>query len=306
MNVSELLAKSGFVPYSPDVYPVLREYFTAFPTGYHEYNAETLHAWHLRASYWIRSKGGVLSIYSDILRVLFCPLTLDLTLSQIAEASRESLDWGHSGRVHFVDPVLVETGGDSSYFSVVADRDNYDYLYRVRELVALEGARLKKKAVQIGRFLDVAPGHVLRSIKPGDWEACLSLLDMWADESGVDPADYRNERQAFVRSQELVAAGRLQGIIVEVDGAMVGLSLFGPQCPDMMVVHFEKALSAFPGAAQFVTWQVARACMAQGVQYLNRQEDLGIPGLRQAKLALGPSSLLPVCQLVPRQAQEAL
>jgi hypothetical protein len=87
--------------------------------------------------------------------------------------------------------------------------------------------------------------------------------------------------------------GRLgqDGILVRVDGAPAGFALFERQTPETLVIHFERARRDIKGLYQLVNRAAAEAAVRAGFSFVNREEDLGDPGLRQAKASYDPIRL---------------
>jgi hypothetical protein len=82
-----------------------------------------------------------------------------------------------------------------------------------------------------------------------------------------------------------------EGIIICLHDKIAAYSIFSPQTPDMADEHFEKFDPDKKGSAQIVNWETARH-LQNRYKYLNREQDLGMEGLRQAKLSYQPAFLV--------------
>ena len=83
----------------------------------------------------------------------------------------------------------------------------------------------------------------------------------------------------------------LTGGVLRVNGNVVAFALGEPACEDTFVVHIEKAYSEVEGAYTMINQLfVEHAC--KGYQYVNREDDAGVEGLRKAKLSYKPALLL--------------
>jgi hypothetical protein len=89
-----------------------------------------------------------------------------------------------------------------------------------------------------------------------------------------------------------------EGILIRVDGKPVAFSIYEPLNPSTCVVHFEKAMREYKGLYQLVNRETAKQIMSKGCKNINREEDLGIEGLRKAKLSYYPLELCPAHALV--------
>ena len=84
---------------------------------------------------------------------------------------------------------------------------------------------------------------------------------------------------------------RQGGVLVRVNGEPAGFALFERQSPETLVIHFERARRDVKGLYQLVNRAAAEAAVREGYAFLNREEDLGDPGLRQAKASYDPIRL---------------
>ncbi|MBQ4334030.1 MAG: DUF2156 domain-containing protein, partial [Myxococcaceae bacterium] len=91
-----------------------------------------------------------------------------------------------------------------------------------------------------------------------------------------------------------------RGIALLIDGELAAFAIFEVVGGQMAIIHFERALRRFKGLYQVVNQQTALAVEALGVPLINREEDLGEPGLRQAKLSYQPLRLEPSLMLTLR------
>lgn len=167
-------------------------------------------------------------------------------------------------------------------YLVVADRDNFDYLYSRRELAELSGRKFMKKRNLIKAFVNNYhyEGRPLLEDYLGD---ALSILEQWKDEHD-SLGDYHATREALEKGEDL----QLCGGIYYADGEPAAFTL-GEElaCGTSFVIHFEKALQRFKGLYQFVNQSFA-SIIGDPYETLNREQDLGEEGLRHAKLSYRP------------------
>jgi hypothetical protein len=79
----------------------------------------------------------------------------------------------------------------------------------------------------------------------------------------------------------------IEGIIICLDHKIAAYSIFSPQTADMATVHFEKFDPDKKGSAQIINWETARY-LQDRYKWINREQDIGLEGLRQAKLSYAP------------------
>jgi hypothetical protein len=164
------------------------------------------------------------------------------------------------------------------------DRDNFDYLYRREDMVGLSGRKFHRKKNLVNLFLrnNTCTGKPLLSEYAGD---ALAILDTWRQQQG-DPGDYAAAREALEKMELL----QLCGGIFYVDDEPVAYSL-GEELARgrMWVTHFEKAVAdeRYRGIYQYVN-QAFVSILPEKYELINREQDLGDPGLRQAKESYKP------------------
>ena len=103
---------------------------------------------------------------------------------------------------------------------------------------------------------------------------------------------FRNRRICVaLNSLRLFEELELTGGVLRVDGEVVAFTIGEPLCGDTFVVHIEKALSRVPEAYAMINQQfVCHSCM--DYRYVNREEDTGSEGLRQAKRSYRPAFMV--------------
>lgn len=170
----------------------------------------------------------------------------------------------------------------SKGFKVIEDRDNFDYLYKRESLSGLSGRKYSKKRNLIKAFVK---NHTYEG-KPLLEEYlphALAVLDKWR-EGRDDDGDYGPAREALEKSEVL----QLCGGIYYVEDQPVAYSL-GEELArgNSFVIHFEKALLGYKGIYQFVN-QAFASIITENYEFINREQDLGEEGLRQAKMSYKP------------------
>jgi uncharacterized protein len=167
-------------------------------------------------------------------------------------------------------------------YVVSEDRDNFDYLYHREDLATLHGRALQKKRNLIHAFekTQTHEAYPLSHDRVGD---ALTILEAWRGHTR-DQADYEPAREALVHASEFGLHGR----IYYVDSQPAGYTLGEPaRAGTMFVVHYEKTVPGTKGLYQLINMDFVRS-LPQTVILVNREQDLGDPGLRQAKITYRP------------------
>ncbi len=175
-------------------------------------------------------------------------------------------------------------------FTLENNRDDADYLYRTADFVALAGKRYHKKRNHIAQFSKY--GAVFSEITPNDFDECITFAaESYNAKGGYSDASSVAEQYAIHTFFQNFEALELKGSLLRVDGELVAFSIGEPICSNTFGVHIEKADTRFHGAYPAMA-QAFAAHFAMDYTYLNREEDLGIPGLRKSKLSYYPELLL--------------
>jgi hypothetical protein len=175
---------------------------------------------------------------------------------------------------------------DNLPYKVVEDRDNADYIYDRQSLVDLVGQALHKKMAHAKKFSQSYPNRIIVPSHLVKTEDMVEVLDQWAEGKDV-VEDYNATLLAINLREEL----KMRGIVVFVDNKPVAFTLAEMDGEDRVITHIEKALVQYKGIFQYINRAFAKD-LPSSVTEINRAQDLGIPGLRQAKLTYEPKRLL--------------
>lgn len=171
-------------------------------------------------------------------------------------------------------------------FRVEEDRDNFDYLYFRSELANLPGKRFHKKRNLVQGFLNNYRCEGQPLLKENIPDA-FAVLAKWHNTQG-EPSDLSETAEALQLFTEL----KLCGAIYYIEKQPVGFVIGEPLVENLSyVIHFEKADTTYKGIYQFINKAFA-SILPKKYIYLNREQDLGDEGLRQAKLSYRPCGFI--------------
>jgi hypothetical protein len=170
--------------------------------------------------------------------------------------------------------------------AIAEDRDNFDYLYLRQDLAELAGKKYHKKRNLVNQFVNYY-AHEERPLSPELVPQALRVLDRWREDKGFD-GDYAAARESLERFAALDLRGAMYYINGEPAGWCLGEGIAGGR---MFAVHFEKALDEYKGIFQYINQSFA-ASLPESFLHINREQDLGDEGLRQAKLTYRPSGFV--------------
>lgn len=179
------------------------------------------------------------------------------------------------------------------YFYATADRDYSDYIYEREKLATLAGKKLQAKRNHIHQFLRHYPHYDFLPLTPADIQECLDLERLWSEEKPANSSrtGYLDERRSMQYVfQHWEQLGGL-GATLRVDGQLIAFTFGAPINRHTFDVCVEKADTRYEGAYTLINREFVRSLPPQYL-YINREEDLGISGLRQAKTSYRPDILL--------------
>ena len=184
-------------------------------------------------------------------------------------------------------------------FTFTADRDGYDYLYEIDRLADLGGKRLHAKRNHINRFMENNPSWTYEEITPESLGECLAMDKEWyrrslAREGEAEERDLGDEGVALRQAMEHYQALGLEGGLIRVYGELVAFTMGDLLNSDTYDVHFEKAYGELQGAYAMINREFARWVRGRhpNVRYLNREDDMGVEGLRKAKESYYPDQMV--------------
>lgn len=176
------------------------------------------------------------------------------------------------------------------------DRDSYDYIYSIDALADLSGKKLQKKRNHCNRFHLLHPHCESFPITEENTPAVLAMVEAWyAQKKAADPtASFHLEQAAITRALRYRDSLGLEGIALTEKGRIIAMTLGSFLSEDTFDVQFEKALDDYDGAYAFINREFARFLRKKypALKWLNREDDLGIEGLRKAKLSYCPDRLV--------------
>ena len=184
-------------------------------------------------------------------------------------------------------------------FDFMPNRDGYDYLYEIDRLADLGGKKLHAKRNHINRFIENNPTWVYEELTPAGLAECLEMDEEWyrrslPPEERTRPRELGAEGVALRTAAEHYEALGLEGGILRVYGEVVAFTMGDRLSSDTFDVHFEKAYGELQGAYAMINREFARqvrSCHPE-IRYLNREDDLGVEGLRKAKESYYPDLMV--------------
>ena len=186
--------------------------------------------------------------------------------------------------------------------TVLWDRDTFDYLYEAEALKYFKGKKLSGQRNHVNRFLRTyGEEWSFTPLKAENVEDVEAFLARYIDAIQKDSTTFEED---LAKSREVLHTldhyGMVGGVL-RVKGAVVGFSI-GEVVGDTLFIHMEKADRTCEGGYQMLVSQFAQRYGVDGVDYINREDDTGDPGLRTSKLSYKPVALLEKYAVVVKDA----
>lgn len=171
------------------------------------------------------------------------------------------------------------------------DRDNFDYVYRTSDLVHLQGKKYDGKRNRI-RKLERNYRYQYVPLAKENLDRCERLFEEWVKRKAEESKPIGHDQitaiaEAIGHFEEL----ELVGGAIEVEGRLEAFSIGSRLSPDTAVIHIEIANSAYDGLSQLINREFARHTWSN-FRFINREQDMGVPGLRRAKMSYHPHHLV--------------
>jgi uncharacterized protein len=214
-------------------------------------------------------------------------------LDRIAESSSDT-------------PLLCRVGKDfiashvdTELYTIIEDRDNSDYIYLTENLARLAGNRFHRKKNHLNRFIKNYQFEY-RNLGEVPPDAFLELQEDWCELKGcVDNPGLSQENRAIYEA--LTNSDRLDftGGAILINSKVEAFALGEMLNTETVVIHVEKANPEIPGLYVAINQQFCENAWS-GVKYVNREQDLGVEGLRKAKLSYYPDHFVEKFSLASR------
>ena len=200
---------------------------------------------------------------------------------------------GETPLIRLYDEKTVKKLSDTlpDKFIITEDRNSFDYVYRIENLINLSGKKLHSKRNHLNRFISTYPDFEYRRLTPENAGECLALFDRWSGNKEIDAINFSEEREAIVELLDNWEALKITGGALYVEGKMIAFSFGEVLCGDTVVIHLEHADTEYDGAFAAMNNLFLKNEWAD-YTFVNREEDMGIPGMRRAKESYRPEFMV--------------
>ena len=199
----------------------------------------------------------------------------------IADSKERGIEFSLTG-IYEEEKAVLETLYPDR-FTFASPESFYDYVYSIEDLAFLAGKKYHRKRNHFRRFA-AANEYTVKEITSADFSRLRKFVQEWYAARESEDGEYDMEIVAIERVLQNYDALGMYGVLIEVGGEVVAFTMANRFSRDTMDVNFEKA-TAIDGAYAAINCEFARYVHAKlpEIKFMNREEDMGIEGLRRAK-----------------------
>ena len=272
---------------------MLREYLSKYPRENCDYTITNLIVWGkiYKNQYLIYHERLV--IFNPQYQYILYPIGEPFSPLELKELVQHFREYFKEAELILIPQAYIESHPElTEHFELREDRDWADYVYSTERMVNLSGKKLAKKKNLISQFRRAYPQYKVMKITEDRLDVILKFTHKWRRERSAEGIYLMSEIKAIENTLEAWSNLPVEGIIICLNYKIVAYSIFSPQTADMATIHFEKFDPDKKGSAQVINWETARYLLGK-FTWINREQDVGLDGLRQAKLSYAPDLLVP-------------
>lgn len=172
-------------------------------------------------------------------------------------------------------------------------RNYFDYVYLASDLAELPGTAYRKIRNRLNKFKRNY-SYTTEKIAEVNMDEVRTFLKRWClwKDCESDPL-LENEKKAIMFSMTNFFELELSGVAIRIDGKIEAISVYEKMNPDTVVVHYEKGAPDYDGVYKAINAETAKL-IQKGFKFVNREPDMGLPGLRKAKMSYRPHHMVEV------------
>ena len=285
--------KLDFQPINLSMKPMVEKYREHWDMDSSEYTFTNLLMWGTDGHILLEEYGDTLFCllrYDQEAPFMFAPLPLN-----------ENTDYERS--VHIAGEYMKNLGTEPRFSAVTGhlaelfrarcadyelkeDRANFDYVYRTEELLTLSGKKFHAKKNHLNQFRDKYAFEYVE-LRPEMLEECLEVYANWLNGKEVVEPSALGELAAIKTIITNMDALGVRGGGIRMEGKLTAFTLGELMRPDTALIHIEKAVGSIRGLFTIINQQFIEHEWKDTL-YINREEDMGLEGMRRAKMSYHP------------------
>jgi hypothetical protein len=290
-----MLSLDDFSPVTLESRAIIDRYLQLYPQVHSDNTTINMLCWNHYAHYHytIQNDSLIIMTIVDGERTFRPPIGRmdDLLLSElISLAFRE----GGEIPIQMLDEeTLTRVRNRYPDLPIYQDRDFADYIYLSTDLANLSGKNYLTIRGQINKFKRTTT-YSVEQITEDSIDGIKEFLERWCEWKHCDEFPIlAHEKEAVIFAVDHFNELNCQGLFIRTDKDISAIAIWGIMNEETIVVHFEKALPDFEGIYKIINMKTAKAVQTR-YRYINRESDMGVPGLREAKIRYHPHHMAPV------------
>jgi len=301
MEGNDLISLSDFRMVTIDSMDEIRQIYSRYPPLHSDYSLTTMLAWQHYMDYMYALKDGfILFLTRRNGRVTIRGPIGEYSDSDLKELLEFANEVGNDPPMGVLDQEMVKRLGMAiPGLSTVERREYFDYVYLASDLRDLPGKDYLKHRNQLNHF-QKNRSFSIEPIGTGNMVETRDFYRKWCEIRRCEEEPILESEKQFISfcmdHYELLG---LEGIVMRVDGEIEASSVFEGLRPDTAVTHIEKANPDIKGIYQAINQETA-SILSDRFRFINRESDMGVPGLRLAKERYRPHHMIEVHQ-IPRE-----
>lgn len=184
-------------------------------------------------------------------------------------------------------------------FRFCCDADYFDYVYDINDLADLKGKKYHGKRNHLHRFQEAFPDYTVEPLGENNISRVVQMVNTWYETRLKENpgGDYRMEKAALEKAFRHFRHLEMEGLVLSNGDDVLAMILGSRLSEDTFDVHFEKARLDIQGAYAAINCEFARYIRSKypNIRYLDREEDMGLEGLRKAKRSYHPHHMIKKC-----------
>lgn len=180
-------------------------------------------------------------------------------------------------------------------FEFRENRNGEDYVYDINDLADLRGKKYHGKRNHLNRFYAAHPDFIAEPINDSNIDAVREMAAKWFEHREVPEDDsFTLEKEALEKAFRYYKELGLETLILKENDEILAFTMASRPNNEWLDVHFEKAIIDLEGGYTAINCEFAKYIRSKypEIKFLNREEDMGLEGLRKAKLSYHPHHMI--------------
>ena len=292
MNIDEYLRPVTF-----DNLETIDSFLKRYPSENCDFNICTIFTWGLLYKLEFAIHFDRLILFNPTYQFILAPVGEKMSASELYQLNNCCQKIHKDVEILVVSEEYIKnTPNIGEYFTYRNDENWNDYVYSAESLVNLPGKKLAKKKNLISQFNRLHPDYTIKAITSKDYDELMEFSYYWRETQKIEGDYIDTEFEALKLSLKNWDLLPCEGMKLYVNGKICAFSIYSHQTNDMAMVHFEKYDPQIKGAGQVINHETAKTLYTK-YKYINREQDIGDEGIRQAKRSYQPVRMVPFYRL---------